>query len=60
MTVSRTIGWKALAWVATRAAATLAAPAHADDLWLQREGAQTQARVGGLHAPLAALPALRG
>lgn len=33
--------------------------AHADILWLQRDGEQVQAYMGKLHAPLAALPTLR-
>ncbi|MFT3717904.1 hypothetical protein [Pseudorhodoferax sp.] len=41
------------------AALALGAPAWADYLWLQREAGQATARVGELHKPLAALPALR-
>lgn len=37
----------------------MAWPAQADYVWLQREGAQTTARAGELHKPLAALPVLQ-
>ena len=40
------------------AIATLPGLAHADYLWLQREGAQAQVFAGEVHKPLAQLPAL--
>lgn len=49
----------ALAMLATTAAAFMVPAAHADYLWLQREGAQTCAYSGELARRSAALPALK-
>lgn len=46
-------------WLTVSALGMAMTVAHADILWLQREGAQAKAYVGELRAPLAALPALR-
>lgn len=52
--ISRSVA-PALAWLAL----SLAPSAHADYLWLQRDGAQARAFAGELPRPLAQLPALR-
>ncbi len=52
--ISRSVA-PALAWLAL----SLAPSAHADYLWLQRDGAQARVFAGELPKPLAQLPALR-
>lgn len=56
---SKNLRATALAVLATTAAAFMAPAAHADYLWLQREGAQARAYVGEVARRSAALPALK-
>ncbi len=50
--------WRAAAALAL-AAAAFSAPARADYLWLQPEGAEARAYVGEVHRPMTRLPGLR-